>query len=293
VRDAYFCFTVDDVGMEGYSTPEHLDHVLRFCDEQGIKATLFVIPRPLGRIFPRSAYAGTLSTALAAGHAIGQHGLEHGRFDLGIPPQMVLDLPHEGEAREYLANHRDEIHRQLTVNKIRAQLRMGRQILEDMTGRPVEGFRAPCLSVCDNLFTALDLEGYRYDSSRFFQKGAWDLINGAPTPNICSITREAFDAQQFPGQTRQFPLTAEYTWYLKRDRFQAFLDLAKHDCAACLRAGIPFVPLCHVSPIQQGDADCGFTLHRELLAYAQHTARELGKRLVPATLAEAADHWEP
>ena len=37
----------------------------------------------------------------------------------------------------------------------------GRKILEDMTGHAVEGFRAPCLSVCDNLFAALDLEGYR------------------------------------------------------------------------------------------------------------------------------------
>jgi hypothetical protein len=267
--------------------------VLRFCDEQGIKGTLFVIPRPLGKEFPRGDYAGLLQAALAAGHAVGQHGLEHGRFDLGMPPKMVLDLPHEGPAREYLATHGDEIRRALTVDKIRAQLRQGRQILEDMTGRPVEGFRAPCLSVCDNLFKALDLEGYRYDSSRFFQKGAWDLINGAQHPDICPITREAFDALQLPGRTRQFPLSAEYTWYLQRDRFDAFLNLAKHDCAASLRAGIPFVPLCHVSPIQQGNADCGFALHRELLAYARHTAQELGQRLVSATLAEAAERWDP
>ncbi len=75
-------------------------------------------------------------------------------------------------------------------------------------------------------------------------------------------------------------MTAEYTWYLKRDRFDAFLELAKHDCAACLSAGIPFVPICHVSPIQEGEADCGFALHRELLAFARQTAREAGKRLV-------------
>lgn len=292
MSDAYYCFTVDDVGMEGYSTPEHLDNVLQFCADEGIQATFFVIPRPLGQEFPRDAYAKPLAAAIEAGHAIGQHGLEHGRFDLGIPPKMVLDLPHEGPAREYLATHGDEIQRALTVDKIRAQLREGRKILEDLTGRAVEGFRAPCLSVCDNLFTALDLEGYRYDSSRFFQKAAWDLINGEQDPAICPITREAFDAHQFPGRTRQFPLTAEYTWYLKRDRFDAFLDLAKHDGAACLRAGIPLVPICHVSPIQQGDADCGFALHRELLAYARQTAREMGKRFVSATLAQAAERWE-
>jgi peptidoglycan/xylan/chitin deacetylase (PgdA/CDA1 family) len=292
MSDALYCFTVDDVGIEGYTTPEHLDNVLELCDEEGIKATFFVVPRPLGKEFPRGAYAKPLAAVLAAGHAIGQHGLEHGRFDLGIPPKMVLDLPHEGPAREYLASHRHEIEQALGIDKIRGQLREGRKILEDMTGSRVEGFRAPCLSVCDNLFTALDAEGYRYDSSKFFQKAAWDLINGENDPPVCPITREAFDAHQFPGRTRQFPLTAEYTWYLKRDRFVAFLELAKHDCAACLRAGIPFVPICHVSPVQEGEADCGFALHRELLAFARQTARQEGGRLVCATLAEAAQRWE-
>jgi hypothetical protein len=59
-----------------------------------------------------------------------------------------------------------------------------------------------------------------------------------------------------------------------------------------MRAGIPFVPICHVSPVQQGEADCGFALHRELVAFARETARQEGKRLVSATLAEAAERWD-
>ena len=140
--------------------------------------------------------------------------------------------------------------------------------MEDILGYVVEGFRAPCLSVCDNLFVALEAEGYLYDSSRFFQKAAWDMFNGVADPEICPITREDFDRQQFSGRLRLFPLTAEYTWYLTRDQFDTFLRLAKHDFDACLTAGIPFVTLSHVSPIQEGDKDSGFALYRELLKYA-------------------------
>ena len=92
---------------------------------------------------------------------------------------------------------------------------------------------------------------------------------------------------------RIFPLTAEYTWYLTRDQFDAFLQLAKHDFDACLNAGIPFVPLCHVSPVQEGDGDCGFALHRELLAYAREPRSNKENALVSTTLARvAAGLWD-
>jgi hypothetical protein len=288
MADAYYCFTVDDVGYPGYSTGAHLENILRFCDEEDIRGTFFVVPRPLGHDLDRGEYAPLFKTSLKAGHAIGQHGLEHDRFGFGMPPKMILDLPHEGPAREYLASHRAEIERRHTVETLRARLREGREILEEVLGRPVEGFRAPCLSVCDNLFLALEADGYVYDSSRCFQKGAWDLINGSENPVICPINRELFDSYQGPGRMRTFPLSAEYTWYLTREKFDAFLKLAKHDFDACLAADIPFVPVCHVSPVQEGDGDCGFALHRELLAHARRAAEQQGKRLVGTTLAELA-----
>ena len=272
--------------MEGYSTESHMENVLRFCAEEDIKATFFVVPRFNGeRLQPGGEYSKVFRNALQAGHAFGQHGLDHDRFQLGFPPKMILDLPHEGPAREYLAPHRDEIERSLTVDNLRALLREGRTILEDALGQTVDGFRAPCLGICDNLFTALEAEGYAYDSSQCFQRGAWDLINGKD-PEICPITREMFDSYQVPGRMRTFPLSAEYTWYLTRDKYDAFLQLAKHDFDACLSAGIPFVPVCHVSPVQEGEADCGFDLHRELLAYARRAAEERGKRFVSTTLSE-------
>jgi predicted deacetylase len=292
MQEAVFCFTVDDVGMPGYSSEKHLDNVLQFCADENIMATFFVVPRPHGQLFHRNTeYVKVLNEAKKAGHAIAQHGLEHGRFDLGIPPKMVLDLPHEGPARAHFAEHRQEIERSLTIDNIRARLREGRDILEEAFGFEVDGFRAPCLAVCDNLFMALDAEGYRYDSSGFLQKAAWDLINGESNPPIHPITRDIFDSHQAAKKTQCFPLTAEYTWYLTRDRFNNFLELAKHDFDACLNANIPFVQLSHVSPIQEGDADCGFALYRELLAHAKHSAAKQGKRLVSTTLAEATRIW--
>lgn len=286
MQDVLYCLTVDDVALEGYSSEAHVEHLLDFFAAEDIKATFFVVPRinrrPLRQGGPYSRF---FAEAQKAGHALAQHGLDHDRFQTGIPPKMILDLPHEGPARMHLARHRDEIEQALTVNRLRECLREGRTILEDATGIAIDGFRAPCLSTCDNLFTALEEEGYRYDSSRCFQKGAWDLLNGKE-PIVCPITRELYNAYQMPGRMRTFPLSAEYTWYLTRDKFDAFLDLAKHDFDACLNEGIPFVPMCHVSPIHEGDAGCGFALHRELLAYAKLETERQGKRFVSTTLAE-------
>lgn len=278
--------------MDGYSSEEHMDSLLRFCDEEEIKSTFFVVPRFNGRpLQPGGEYAGIFKKALEAGHELAQHGLDHERFQFGIPPKMILDLSHEGPAREYLAGNRDKIEASLTLENLGPLLREGRQILEEAIGRPVEGFRAPCLSVCDNMFAALEAEGYTYDSSKCFQKAAWDLLNGIEDPETCPITREVYDSSQTPGPMRSFPLSAEYTWYLKQDRFDAFLQLAKHDFDACLEAGIPFAPVCHISPVQEGDDGAGFDLHRELLAHARKVTEQRDMRLVSTTLSELARVW--
>jgi hypothetical protein len=284
-----YCFTVDDVAMEGYSSEAHLANILKFCAEEDIKATFFVVPRFNGKpLKPGGEYSSLFREALEAGHALAQHGLDHDRFQFGIPPQMVLDLPHEGPAREHLAKHRKEIEESLTVDNLRALLREGRNILENAIDGDVEGFRAPCLSICDNLFKALELEGYVYDSSRCFQKGAWDLINEKENPVICPITRELFESYQTGGRIRTFPLSAEYAWYLTRNKYDAFLQLAKHDFDACMKEGIPYVPVCHVSPVQEGEGTCGFDLHRELIAHARAAAERDGRHFVSMTLAGVA-----
>jgi predicted deacetylase len=287
----YFCATVDDVGLDGYSTPQHLENLLRFWDREGLKGTLFVVPRDHGAAIGETrAYADLLIRAAETGHEIAQHGLDHTRFQTGIPPKMVLDLPHEGPAREYLAGHRDRIEAELTIPNLRSVLAAGRRILESALHRPIRGFRAPCVATCPNLYAALDEEGYRYDSSCVFQTAAWDLINHPDRPvTPFPINRERFDAFQVCRSVRVLPISAEYTWYLKQSSYDAFLRLARHDFDACLAAGLPFVPVCHVSPVQEGDADCGFALYRDLIRYARVQARSRGVTLACPTMADAAE----
>jgi len=283
-----FCATVDDVCYEGYSSEAHLASLLRFFAEQHVRATFFVVPRVGGRpLESRSGYVELLKQAVAEGHAIGQHGLDHDRFEAGIPPRMVLDLPHEGPARERLAREREEIEAALQVEPLRERLATGRRILEDALGFEITGFRAPCLSTCDNLFHALEAEGYRYDTSRHLQETGWDIINNKrsePRP----ITREDFDRLQYPGNLREFPLTTDYTWYLNREKFDATMDLARHDFTACQRAGIPFVPMAHVSPVHECEDGCGFDLYRRLLGFARERAAAKGEELQAWNLQETS-----
>ena len=273
-KNNFFCFTVDDVCYEGYSSEKHLENIIEFCDEKNIKSTFFVVPlaneKPLSS---RRSYINILKAAIKEGHEVAQHGLRHDRFEVGIPPEMVMSLPHEGPAREYLKNNREEIEKSHTVDAIRKTLTEGRKMLEDALQMEIKGFRAPALQSCDNLFHALDAEKYLYDSSTFLQKAAWDLLNGkecVPRP----INREKYDNFQYNGKLKEVPLTAEYTWYLKQKDFDVSLSLAIHDFNACMEAQIPFVPICHVSPVQEGDDDLGFDFYNKLIDHAVRYSQE-------------------
>lgn len=262
-----WAFTVDDIGLAGYSSEGQLANVLDFCDSNGIKATLFVVPRENGvGIGSQRGYIRILRDAVRRGHEVAQHGLDHDRFEIGIPPDMIMMLPHEGPARKYLAEHRGRLEAEHSVERIREKLRTGRRILEDALGIGIRGFRSPALQSCEKMFTALSEEGYRYDSSMYLQKAGWDLLNGIEyVPQAITVAR--FKALQKSGTMKELPLTAEYTWYLKRENFDKALELAIHDYDACMEAGIPYVPLCHVAPLQEGEDGLGFELYRSLMRH--------------------------
>ncbi len=289
MNDIIFCFTLDDIGYDGYSSEQHLSQLLEFWRTEGLKATLFMVPLFDGHdMRERAAYVELLERAIAEGHEVAQHGLTHDRFECGIPPQMILSLAHEGPARERLANHREAIERDLAVDRIRERLRQGRRIVSDILGWQVPGFRAPCLSICDNLFDALEADGYTWDSSRHLQH--WDHMQGKLDTPPEPITFERFQGLQYPGRLKTLPLTTDYTWYLTRERYQPTLDLATHDLFSCAQAGIPFVPIAHVSPIFEGeDAAIGLQLYRDLLTYARQMAHEQDRQLRFITLSEACE----
>ncbi|HET7232744.1 MAG TPA: XrtA system polysaccharide deacetylase [Longimicrobium sp.] len=111
-----------------------VDALLGMLDEAGARGTFFT----LGWIADRRPAA--VCRIAAAGHEIASHGWAHRRVTAMGP-------------REF----RDDVRR-------------SREVLQDLCGRPVTGYRAPNFSILPAWRWAFDIlldEGYRYDSSLF------------------------------------------------------------------------------------------------------------------------------
>lgn len=115
-------------------SPPVMHRLLDLLGEQGVRGTFFV----LGWLAEREP---DLVRRLAAeGHEIASHGWEHSRVTEQTP-----------------AEFRDGVRR-------------SRALLQDLSGQPVLGYRAPSFSIVPGTEWALDVlleEGYRYDSSLF------------------------------------------------------------------------------------------------------------------------------
>lgn len=106
--------------------------LLTHFSNAGAKATFFV----LGWVAER--HPGLIRTIRAQGHEVASHGYAH----------QVLTA--------------------LTPSQFRADVRHAKQILEDILGEPVLGYRAPSFTIMEDTVWALRIlveEGYLYDSS--------------------------------------------------------------------------------------------------------------------------------
>ncbi|HEV8305285.1 MAG TPA: XrtA system polysaccharide deacetylase [Gemmatimonadales bacterium] len=114
-------------------------------------ATFFV----LGWVAQRQA--GLIRTIAGAGHEIASHGWDHVRVTQQTPLQF------------------------------RDSIRRTKDVLEEISGAPVLGFRAPSFSIVPGREWALDVlieEGYRYDSSLFpVRRSGYGYPNGRPDPH--------------------------------------------------------------------------------------------------------------
>lgn len=84
-------------------------------------------------------------------------------------PQLVRDIAAAGHE---VASHGywHQIVYSLTPDEFREDVRRSKQVLEDLVGRPVAGYRAPSFSITRQSLWAVDVlldEGYRYDASIF------------------------------------------------------------------------------------------------------------------------------
>lgn len=107
---------------------------LDLFDRCGVKGTFFVVAQDLAH----ADVQAVLAECVAAGHEIGSHSLTH-PYDLSLqsPAAMATEL---GDARKRL---------------------------QDATGQPVVGFRAPGYVLSAPLLDAIAQAGHVYDSSRF------------------------------------------------------------------------------------------------------------------------------
>jgi polysaccharide deacetylase family protein (PEP-CTERM system associated) len=115
------------------------------------RATFFT----LGWVAER--HAELVRTIASAGHEIASHGWDHARVT------------------------------QLTPAEFRHSVRRTKDVLEEISGAPVLGFRAPSFSIVPGREWALDIlveEGYRYDSSLFpVQRPGYGYASGRPDPH--------------------------------------------------------------------------------------------------------------
>ena len=111
-----------------------VDRILQLLENRGTKATFFIlgwIARRQGEVVRRIA---------AAGHEVASHGMDH----------RMLNT--------------------INTEAFRANLQDSRKVLEDLTGQPVRGYRAPTFSITHKTAWAIDVLaecGFAYDSSVF------------------------------------------------------------------------------------------------------------------------------
>jgi peptidoglycan/xylan/chitin deacetylase (PgdA/CDA1 family) len=108
---------------------EGMRRVLRLLDKHGLRTTFFV-PGHTALAFPDSVRA-----AIGAGHEIGHHGFVHERIT------------------------------ELTPEREHEVLKIGIDILSDLTGRRPIGYRSPSWEFTSHTIDYLLEEGFRYDSS--------------------------------------------------------------------------------------------------------------------------------
>lgn len=122
-------------------------------------------------------------------------------------PKMIRRIADAGhEVASHGWDHVRVTHQ--TPDEFRASIRRSKTCLEQLSGMPVLGFRAPSFSIVPGREWALDLlleEGYRYDSSLFpiRRPGGYGYATAGRDPHV--VERPSGKLDEFPPATlRQF-----------------------------------------------------------------------------------------
>lgn len=143
------------------------------------------------------------------------------RIDVGM--RALLDLLEEYDARGtffvlgWVGKHHPELVREISTrghevashgwghervttlsqSQFRDSIRDSKAKLEDLTGVPVSGYRAPSFSIIRGMEWALEIlveEGYRYDSSLFpVRRAGYGFVGGGRDPYVLRTTAGPLD----------------------------------------------------------------------------------------------------
>ncbi len=181
--------TRDDWDTQPSRVEQNTDRLLDLLARFGARGTFFT----LGWVAERRP--ALVRRIVAAGHEIGSHGWWHWRVT------------------------------SLSADRFREEVRRSRELLEQISGTPVRGFRAPSFSIVPGTEWAFDVlleEGYTYDSSLFpIRRPDYGYPGASRIPN--RIVRKGGSLLEFPlatlavaglripvaggGYLRQFPLS--------------------------------------------------------------------------------------
>lgn len=211
---------------------KNLKKLLDIFDETGTKTTCFFLAW-VAKKFPH-----LVTDAARRGHEIASHGYAH-RLAYELGPDAFYD-----------------------------DCRVAKEILEDICGRSVLGYRAAGFSAtnrCDWFFEKLALAGYRYDSSIFPARRGHGGIDGA--------RREPHTVDCEAGTVTEFPVTVESVagrpmcffggGYL---RFFPYF-VTRRMSRAVLNAGRPVLFYVHPREIDPGHPRLPMNLSRRFKSY--------------------------
>lgn len=177
-------FTVD---VEDYFQVSAFDAAVSRADWPALPSR---VARNVGRLLELLARHDTVGTFFVLGWIADNH------------PGVVREIAGAGHE---IASH-GWWHRRvctLTPDEFREDVRASKAILEEVSGRPVLGFRAPSFSIVPGTEWALDVlveEGYEYDSSLFpIRRSGYGYPSVAPHPHF--IRRSSGKLLELPPAT--------------------------------------------------------------------------------------------
>jgi peptidoglycan/xylan/chitin deacetylase (PgdA/CDA1 family) len=280
VSETLFVFTNDDPGGQ---EPELFAELLDFLAGQEVPATFFVIPAAGGKeLDTKPRWLELLQRALDEGHELQHHGLVHTAFEFGVPPYFMLDIMPDSKAQwqrdpaSFSAQHTQAI--------LADKLAQGQKIFERTLGYKPQGFRSPCLAICDNMYAALHDLGFQWSSNTVLNPMGWRYINrkydaapkGGAAAQHGAPWQEGLAQRPFrhPSGLIEAPIHSEYTWYLTDSDIERHFQLAKNDfdrarqAAPCCAAAPPFVALSHYYAMT-GKWSAGLRVYERLFAHAR------------------------